>query len=123
MMRCFLVEHITRRPHRALRGMTYDDMSSKLNRVRFEEERFTGDSKFREFGRRLSTGERIEELEPLDVRPDASISASPEGVPCAGELEDDNEVELAFPPEYKTAMRPSGTWYTIFGPCLRSKTA
>lgn len=105
MMRCFLVEHITRRPQRALRGMTYDDISSKLNSVRFEEEdRFTGDPRFRELGR-LSTGERREELEPLDVRPDSSTS----GVPGAGELDDDNEVELAFPPEFETAMSPSGT--------------
>jgi hypothetical protein len=54
---------------------------------------------------RSRPGERSEELELRDVVP----STSPLGVDGAGELEDDKEVQPTTPPEFETAMRPSGT--------------
>lgn len=37
MIRCRLVEQMTRRPQSGLGGITYLDMSSKLKRMRFDD--------------------------------------------------------------------------------------
>ena len=54
--------------------------------------------------------------EPREERPEPAEDVSDEGV--AGTEPDGMER-----PAEGTAMRPSGTWYTIFGPWRTSKTA
>lgn len=104
MIRYFLVAQITSLPHSALRGMTNDDISSKWNKVLFDDvERFWGEFKFRELAL-LSTGERRDELEFREV------GSGSVGVDGAGELEDENELLPAAPPVPDTAISPSGTW-------------
>jgi hypothetical protein len=114
MIRQFLVAHVTSLPHNGLGGMTYFEMSSKLNRMRFEEvERFCGECRLREPGLR-EVGDIREELELREFGTPLS-NPSEEAVDDkdADEGADDITPEMldaSPPPAGGTAMSPSGTW-------------
>lgn len=104
MMRCLLVVQITKRPHSGLGGITYLEMSSKLNSIVFREvDRFCGERTVRELGL-WETGDVIEELEPREL--DGPSFSAKETVDAVGE----NALDwAAVGADGGTAIRPSGT--------------
>lgn len=95
--------------------MTYFEMSSKLNRVLVaERERFCGEKIFERDSVWYEGGDAMETLEAREL--DELCSVLVLGVAGTGEEEND-----VVPDEQE--IRPSGTWYTIFGPCRTSNAA
>ena len=116
MIRWLRVAQMTRRPQSALGGITYLEMSLKLNSTRVDEaERCGGEETCLEFGRRPP----IDIREELDRRDRGTSPSNGMGVDGFG----DDETDKLVNPDGEVAIRASGTWYTILGPCLTSKTA
>ena len=101
MIRCRLVEHVTSRPHNAGGGMTYFEISSKLNKAGVTE----GNCFCAQLDDRPVCSFSGDAREPLDDKPDLELEVvSDDGV--VGK-----EVRIGTEkPDEDTAMRPSGTW-------------